>query len=182
MDRFFPGKRLYIVALFVAVTASLTAQEIDIYKQLLKESIQMDFKKEWMEMPSKPDSITEYIELDVNKNPLPPMGFNYKQNSLFLHYKDSLPIDTPMTISPSVTAAYTNPIYDETAAPPIYNYQNMIPDVTYRHLSGAGFLNLSGLIQLVISLISDENESTPHLSKHEKALKHITEDIYPIDK
>jgi hypothetical protein len=180
MNYFLCHKRIIFVTLFYLASFVLFAQEIDLYKQLIKESIKLDFRMDSLTLTSRLDVAPEYVEWDIRKNPLIPMGFNRLQNSLYLHFKDSLPINERHTISPYLTAAYTNESYNP-IVPSIYNYQNMIPPVIYTQLTGAGFLSINGLTSLIFYLIPQEEPSALPLSKHQKALKHITENIYPAD-
>jgi hypothetical protein len=86
------------------------AQERDLFKNIVKESIKMDFILNPTTISPdihRNDSTLELIEVNVNKNPLPILGYNYRQNSLFLHYKDSLPVERKWEISPHLLAGYT---------------------------------------------------------------------------
>ncbi|MDR2056747.1 MAG: hypothetical protein LBP83_00380 [Dysgonamonadaceae bacterium] len=105
------NKKGFWIGGFLLSVCFIFAQENDLYKRLIKESVTIN--KDFLLDPIHRDlfindSISGYIELNVNKKPIPLLGFNYKQNSLYLHYKDSLPLKKQETISPYATANYTN--------------------------------------------------------------------------
>jgi hypothetical protein len=110
MNCFVINKTHFTGTLFLLLSSFLSAQENDFYKQIIKESINLDFLLDPMNMNPNllKDSTSNYIVLDVNKNPLPHIGYNYKLNSLLLHHKDSLPLEKQWTVSPNVMAPYTN--------------------------------------------------------------------------
>jgi|GEM_PF-4307851 len=157
MDKSFFPKFICTLIISPFATFCLIAQDGDIFKQLIKESMKMDFLTNPLEMEIANDSIPGYIELNVNKNPLPVFGFNYLQNSLYLQYKDSLPMDdeAKMIISEGLMKPYTN-LNPKLDTAPIYNYEHLLPALTYSHLSGNGFLNVTGMLGLVISLFSEK--------------------------
>ena len=174
------------VGIWLITAVSAMAQDRDIFKDLLKESmkatIQQDLKIAPLPMESFPDSSSSgVIELDVNKQPIPSVGYNRELNSLYLHYKDSLPLERKPELSPAATEAFTNPDYHP-KYDPIMDYQNLITPKTYEHLSGAGLLKVGGggsfsfseMLEAVACIFKN-------CKKHEKALKHITQDIYPAE-
>jgi hypothetical protein len=181
MDKKIYQKFVCSMAVFHLATLGLIAQEMN-FKKFTKESMKesmKDYMKESMRMETmkispvkiNPDSVHPSIDLDANNKPLPRLGFNYKQNSLYLHHKDSLPIDKKLVISEDLLKDYTNKAYNPDV-PPIYEQENKVPSVIYNHLSGRGFISISGIVN---SLFKGKSSS-----KKEKALKYITEEVYPI--
>jgi hypothetical protein len=172
-------KKFFTLGILIFLTATLSAQEVDIYKRIMKESIQMDFLFDPLEMKIPKDSASGFLELNVLKSPLPQMGYNHKQNSLFLHYKDSLPVDKKWTVSPYLTMEYTNlecfdPSSTETVSDIIVN--GFIVPV-------ASIVNVNpiqlALYLMRIGVLSDE----PFVSretKKERALREI-KNIYGVE-
>ncbi|MDR2087560.1 MAG: hypothetical protein LBP72_10385 [Dysgonamonadaceae bacterium] len=174
MNCFVFNRKVFCTGIFLLSVGFIFAQENDLYKRLIKESITID--KDFLLKPLHEDlfsdSVSGYIELDVNKNPLPILGFNYKQNSLFLHYKDSLPIDREWIISPCLTKTYTNqkhfdPSSTETTGDiiangiltPLLSIVALKPDVLAFYL-------------MRIGVLSDE-PFVPKESRKQKALREI---------
>jgi hypothetical protein len=110
MKGFIFNKKNFGTGMLLFISCFIFAQENDFYKRLIKESliINKDFFLESMPVDLSNDSASNYINLDANKMYIPNLGFNYKQNSLYLSYKDSLPLKEEWTISPWLTANYTN--------------------------------------------------------------------------
>ncbi|MDR0798201.1 MAG: hypothetical protein LBN18_00350 [Dysgonamonadaceae bacterium] len=169
----------FILPVLLLLNLSLAAQERSFYQQMIKESIDMNMLLDPVKPGVSNDSASGVIELNVNKKPLAMMGYNFRQNSLFLHYKDSLPLEKQWTISPALTAAYTNtqefnPNATETTG-------DVLGNVILTPL--AGLLNPNPLLifnyLMRIGILSDE-PFVPREKKKEKALREITECIYPI--
>jgi hypothetical protein len=81
------------------------------------------------------------------------MGFNYKQNSLYLHYKDSLPLETEMTVSPYLTIGNREEKFDPASTEtnsdimvngfltPLFGLLTLKPDVLALYLMRIGVLS-----------------------------------------
>ena len=174
--------KIFSLVVFGILPTVVFAQENDFYKSIIKESINLDFifENEVLDFQPEPDSTHGYIELNVNKNPLPRMGYNYRQNSLFLHYKDSIPLDKERTISPNLTAAYTNqekefdPGDTETVGDIIAN--GVLTPIAAIVVTPNPIIIFDYLMRL--GVLSDE-PFVPKETKKEKALRIITKEIYP---
>ena len=175
--------KICILVAYIILPTVVFAQENEFYKSIIKESIDLDFIFEMEKLEIQSDSSTRgYIELDVNKNPLPHMGYNYRQNSLLLHYKDSLPLDIEWTISPNLFAAYTDsekefdPNDTETVGDVIANA--VLTPVASIVVAPNPLILFDYLMRL--GVLSDE-PFVPKETKKEKALRIITKEIYPTE-
>jgi hypothetical protein len=110
MNNFVFNKKNFATSVLCFLSCFIFAQENDLYKRLIKESFttNKDFLLDPIPVDLLNDSIFNYIELDANKMYLPHMGFNYKQNSLYLRYKDNISLDTEESVSFGLTLLYTN--------------------------------------------------------------------------
>lgn len=164
---------------FSIVSVDLSAQEYNPYKDLIKESINLDAIMNLMDSEVHMDSLSRYIELDVNKKPLLVLGYNYELNSLILNHKDSLSFEPKYSISPAAYAFYTNtqsfdPNSTETATDIIAN--GILTPIgalaTFNILALADYLMRIGLLP-----------SEPFVSKQAKSEKTLKEikSIYNID-
>ncbi|GHT49027.1 hypothetical protein FACS189440_13950 [Bacteroidia bacterium] len=194
-----------LIVTFCITSFSISAQEKNLFKDMLKESIKeaikMDMKIDYMmEKKMASDSVSGPIELDVNKEPLPHLGYNQKQNSLYLHHKDSLPLEKQWTISPNLTAAYTNPKGEEyDPASPEAIQEMMNNRDFYRPVNQRFMVNPLTIVGLVLLKLTGQAGQTDQSgvkpsglsindlfirkksAKSEKALKYITEEIYPAE-
>ncbi|MDR2805283.1 MAG: hypothetical protein LBB85_06520 [Dysgonamonadaceae bacterium] len=177
--------RIIVVCIWISVPT--VAQERDAFKDLMKESlkeavksfIQNEEKIEPFRKNLSPDSTWKTIEIDVNKHPLPRLGYNHKLNSMYLNYKDSLPLGPKYTISPYATAQYTNrkQEYDPTSTE-----MNVISDAFLRPVSSMNMINPMGIFIYLMHIGVLPNEPLPAgESKHKKAVRLITKEIYPND-
>jgi hypothetical protein len=98
MKRFFSSFR--IVWLFCLSPWVLPAQESDIYKRMLKETLRPDILLDFSLDFSDFVFLRESIRLDATKEYLPRLSFNYKQNLLLLSYKEDFTFPKPLKISP----------------------------------------------------------------------------------
>ncbi|MDL2257033.1 hypothetical protein LJC06_02365 [Bacteroidales bacterium OttesenSCG-928-I14] len=88
----------------------------DFMKDMMKENMKMEIMMEFMKPEIKLDTISSsaprVIKLNVNKKPLPVLGFNYKLNAFSidysLNYKDTIPLVPEYKISPSLFLPYSN--------------------------------------------------------------------------
>ncbi|GEM_PF-2417340 len=172
-----PALRTIFSSLVISLcfsSLSLYAQEQDHFKRLFDETI--DFKSflqfdHLSIIPLNKDS-SGFVILDVNKKPLAILGSNYKLNSLFLNYKDSLFKEPKLTISPALTAWYTNqdaydPFSTVTTTDVIAN-GILTPILALPSLNFISFFNY--LMKIGV-LSSDDPILTK--SKKEKALREI---------
>jgi hypothetical protein len=169
-------------------------------KESIKEAIKMDMKIDYtLEKKMASDSVSGPIEMDVNKEPLPHLGYNQKQNSLYLHHKDSLPLDKPLTISPNLTAAYTNHKEEYDPVSPEAIQEMMNNRDFYRPVNQRFMINPLSIVGLVLLKLTGQAGQTDQSgvkpsglsindlfihkksAKSEKALKYITEEIYPAE-
>ena len=109
-------------------------------------------------------------------------GYNYRQNSLLLHYKDSLPLDKEWGISPNLTAAYTDsekefdPNSTETVGDIIAN--GVLTPIAAIVVTPNPIIIFDYLMRL--GVLSDEPFVLKE-TKKERALRIITKEIYPTE-
>jgi len=153
----------------------LSAQETDLYKSILKETLKpespLNFSIDFSDsiFPRKP------IRFDVTKDYIPRLGFNYKQNALFLSYKDFTFVE-PQKISPFLTDNLKLKTVDPSATEVAVNeFANVVltPVCSAIMINPAAFFRY--LMQ--IGVLSDK----PFVPRKERMLKTITKDVYHID-
>ena len=175
----------FIISCFVSVSAF--AQGENFFKDMLKESLRETIKNSVQNSMQSdplyenlfPDSTWKTIEINVNKQPLPRLGYNYRQNSFYLNYKDSLPLDPQYTLSPNLRLVYTDWDWKQEPNPSVA--ENMF-SAFLRPVNSAGLVMVSPAVILYYLMnlgILPNEPSPPRQSKHEKALQHITKEIYP---
>lgn len=172
--------KVLIISLSLFMTMNLAAQENDLYKLILKESLEYDLILDHQELNLNPEFSKELIIWDVNKQPLPKLGYNHKLNTFLLHYKDSI-LSREFTISPFATMRYTNEyIYDPNATE---TDGEVLTNVILYPLTSIGLLNFNALFDFMIraGIIPYDDPIISKKSKKERALKTITQDIYHID-
>ena len=173
--------------LFCCVSVSIFAQERDFFEDMLKESLRESIKNMILnEMKTDPlfenlvpDSTWKLIELNVHKKPLPRLGFNYKLNSLFLNYKDSLPLGPEYTISPDLMTAYSDWKlgYDRTSTE---TAGDILANAFLRPIACFVMINPIAFFHYLMDVgLLPNDPLPPRLTKHEKAVRHITKEIYP---
>ena len=174
-----------IICCLVSVLAAAQERDFlqDMMKESLKESIKNAIRNEMKTDPLYenlfPDSTWKTIEINVNKQPLPRLGFNYRLNSLYLNYKDSLPLGPQYTISPYLTAAYSNweQGYDRTSTE---TAGDILANAFLRPIASFVMINPAGVFLYLMDIGVLPNEPLPvRQSKHEKAVRHITKEVYP---
>jgi hypothetical protein len=175
------NKKNFITGIFWFVSCFIYAQENDLYKRLIKETFTVD--KDFFLAPHTDlfnDSVSNYIELDANKMYFPHMGFNYKQNSLYINYKDSLLFEKEWTVPSALTMNYTNkerfdPASTETTGDMLANgfLSPLLSILTLKPTVLALYL-------MQIGVLSDE-PFVPKESKKQRALREINT-IYDISK
>lgn len=161
---------LALISLSFVSLAKLSAQENDFLKQMINESFKKDFWAESLEFnpEASSDSLsskfdinhkqTKLIELNVNKAPLPKLGYNFKFNAMLIQsLEESAEFNKIAEFNEKILAPYTNPKYKPRRST-IENYQGMIPGKTYNDLSGNGMLSLSGISGAITSCICKGNK------------------------
>ena len=178
MKHFFASFR--IVWLFLLSPLILTAQESDLFKQLLKETLRPEFSMDFLLDFSDSIFFREPIRLDATKEYIPRLGFNYELNRLLLSYKEDQAYPKSKTVSPYLTAPYTNreeydPNSTETTG-------DVITNVVLYPIGSVIMLNPVAFFDYLmrVGVLSDE-PFVPKKSKKERMLKTITQDIYHID-
>ena len=172
-----------IICFFVSV--SVYGQERDFLKDMLKESLKESIRTTIHDMKTDPlyenlfpDSTWKTIEINVNKQTLPRLGFNYKLNSLYLNYKDSLPLGPEYTLSPYWLSNWKqdyDPGSTETTG-------DILASAFLRPIASFILINPIAFFSYLIDIGVLPNDPLPtRQSKHEKAVKLITKEIYPND-
>ena len=179
MRRVFSGS--FIIGCFVSVSAFAQGEDFlkDMMKEFLKESIKTSVQNSMQIDPLYenlfPDSIWTTIEINVNKKPLPRLGFNQRQNALFLSYKDSLQFGPQYTLSPYLLTPYSN--WNQEEDPTVA--ENMLK-AFLRPIASVVMVDPIAFFYYLMDIGLLPNEPLPpRQSKHEKALRHITKEIYP---
>lgn len=167
-------KANFLLAFFLTVSClSVSSQSSDIYKQLIKESIDKDiiFQLTLPEPKYSPHSEPVVIELDVKKKPLPVLGYNYKQNSLYLHYKEPPPVRNEYTVSPyALGYGFRNEAFNPSSTE---TTGDIIANGILTPLAAVGTFNIIVLADYLmrIGVLPDE----PFVSKEKKKDKALRE-------
>ncbi len=167
----------FALLLFVSAV-SLSAQEVDLYKGLVKESIDMSIIDELKKMEGNLNPFTNPIELDANKRYLPRLGYNYELNALFNDNPFEVK-DGHFSISSNVTAWYTNvESFDRTSTD---SAVDIIANGILTPLGALGTFNIIALAYYLMDIGVLPNE--PFVPKEEKKHKRLREikSIYNID-
>lgn len=175
-ERFFSWFRIGL--LFYLIPLVLSAQESDLFNRLLKETLRPNFPLSL----DFSDTVFQkkLIRLDVTKEPLPTLGFNYKQNLLFFYSGEDFTFPKPHKISPCLTMFYSNhnkfdPNSTETTG-------DVIANVALCPLANIIMINPMGLLDFMkrTGLLSDK-PFVLKKNKRERMLKIITQDVYHIN-
>lgn len=149
--------KVFFFAIFSVTGITISfAQENDFYKQMIKESFKFDLQNDLMLMNMDSLPYKAPVVLDVNKKPLPNLGYNLEANSYFLKIMDeSLENIQKMDemnkkINNYLLTPYTNPSYNPVYSKLMY-YQNMVPEKTLNDLMGAGTISLNTVADKIMS-------------------------------
>jgi hypothetical protein len=171
---------------------SVAAQETNIYNQILKESLKMDFLK--ADIPLEIDSsINLQISKDINEENMYRMLFQHRINFLLpneniIHFEDK----TPKLSSAATSFFYTNPKNkswdkgkfngDGTFSGEFATKKDILESKATRVMVSIPELILFPvLIAAEAGLIPIENINVPKESEKDKTLKTIKEDVYHIE-
>ena len=169
-----------IIWLFCFSALTLSAQESDFFKRMLKETLRPTLPLNFSLDYSDSLFLRKPLLFDVTKEPLPRLGFNYKQNLLLLSYKEDFTSPKPLKISPYLTAPYTNQEkFDRNSTE---TTSDVIANVVLTPL--ASIIMLRPLIlfdYLMRAGVLPDEPFVPKKSKKERMLKTITQDVYHID-
>ena len=162
---------ILVLSLLILGSVNLSAQSKDFFKQMINESLHKDFLMEMFESSesqsmsdSLPDYLntihggTEVIELNVNKMPIPKLGYNFKFNTLLIQSMEkSMEFPNLSETTEKMLASYTNPKYNPKGSK-INQYQGLMPGNIYNNLSGKGLVNISQLAQAASSKLNSGKE------------------------
>ena len=177
------GRMKRITCLFCLCPLILSAQETDIFKMMLKETLKPELSTNFMLDFSDSVFSLKPFRLDATKEFIPRLGFNYEANSLLIAIsKEDYKLHESKTISPYLLAPYTNQNknkpnpYEDKAA------KELITKVVATPADNAIMINPVLIIVFLMKagVIPDE----PFISKpsrKERMLKTITQDVYHID-
>jgi hypothetical protein len=169
-----------IVWFFCLYPLILSAQESDIFKQILKETLRPELSADYSS--DFPDSIflKTPIRLDATKRYIPRLGFNHNENLLLLFAMENFTYLKPQTLPPNLFAPYTNQkkfdlnstettgdVVANVILTPLAAIIMINPMVLFDYLTRAGIL--------------PNDPFVPKKSKKERMLKTITKDVYHID-
>ena len=168
-----------VIWLFLLCPLILPAQESDLFKQLLKETLRPEFPLNISLNFSDSIFLRKPMRWDVTKDYIPRLGFNYKQNALLLSYKEEFTIEKRYRISPYLTAPYSNwKKYDPNS---IETTGDVIANVVLYPIGSIIMLNPLGLFDYLMRIGILSNEPfVPKKSKKARMLKTITQDVYHI--
>ncbi len=181
---FSASKKIYLVVTwFFSLTCISFAQdpEKDLYKNMIKESIKLNFIPELMKI--KPDSLskpTTYRKYNPLKDYIPPLTYDLKYNELLigsLAFKDSLDKTLP------VIANYQTTPYTYSSESDEKTNDEVFSDVVLVPLTAIGTLNFVALLDYLVrtGIIPYDDPVVSRKSKKQKALEIITKEVYPTE-
>jgi len=164
--------------LFYLCPFIISAQEQDIFKMMLKESLKPELPSNfYFDFSDSIFSGRPARRLDAANDYIPRMG--YKEIYLFRSYREDSPVK-PQTISPYLTAPYTNQEKFDPNSTETTN--DVIANVVLTPLASIAMINPVGLFDYLMRIGVLPNEPfVPKKSKKERMLKTITKDVYHID-
>lgn len=169
-----------IIWLFCLSPLLLSAQKVELFKGILKESLRPEFSVNLSLDFSDSMPLKKPKKWDITKDYIPSLGFNYKQNYLYLLYKEDFTYPKPLTVSPHLTAPYSNeekydPNSTETTG-------DVIANVILYPIGSVVTLNPIALFDYMMRIgILPDDPFVPKKSRKARMLKTITQDVYHID-
>jgi len=166
--------------LFCLCPLLLSAQESDLFKLMLKETLRPELSLEFSLDFSDSIFLRKPLQFDITKDYLPRLGFNYKSNRLILSYKEDVALVKPQTISPYLTAPYSN--WEKFDPNSTETTNDAIANVVLTPL--ASIIMINPLVFFDFLMRAGVLPNEPFVSKKsrkERRLKTITQDVYHID-
>jgi len=166
--------------LFCLFPLLLSAQESNMFKQILKESLNPKLIPDFSVDFSDSVFLRKPKQLDATKDYIPCLGFNYKENQLLLlSCKEDNQFLNLKTISPYLTAPYTNQEKFDPNSTETTN--DVIANVVLTPIGSIILLNPVALLDYLMRAGALPNEPfVPKKSKKAKKLKEIL-DVYHIN-
>jgi len=172
-------KRIFwLFWIFCLCPLLLSAQESDLFKRLLKETLKTE--RPFTFSLNFSDSIFpgKYLQLDATKKYIPRLGFNSKENQFLLSGIEEYNAMKPDAISPYLKASLTIKKYDDLPQ----TGSEAIVNVVVTPLASIIMINPVEFFHYLmrIGVLSDD-PFVPKPSRKERMLKTITQDVYHID-
>jgi hypothetical protein len=180
--RLFSHIPVKLIVLFSIVSLPLAAQEQDLLKSILKESLKPDLLMELKPISLDSAFLKKQIIFDVNKAPLPIATFNPKLDSLINNYDLPFQEINTLAISPNLFMPYTNPKRHD----PVDKMNGYI-ELKPRPDAGATQVMISPIVLAGVAIkylmeagVIPNKPDVSKKSKKEKALRAIKE-VYQIE-
>jgi len=169
-----------IVWLLCLYPLLLSAQESDIFKLMLKETLRPELPLNFSFDFSDSIFLRKPMQFDITKDYISRLGFNYEQNHLLLSYKEDPMLVKSQTISPYLITPYSNQEKFDPNSTETTN--DMIVNVLLTPVGSIIMLNPGVFFDFLVraGVLPDE-PFVPKKSKKEQRLKTITQDVYHID-
>ena len=169
-----------IVLLFCLFPFILSAQESDILKSMIKETLKPELLIDFSHSLSDSIYIREPLRLDATIEYIPRLGFNYKINHLLLFSFDDPAFSKSQEISKHITTLWAN--RDKFDSRSIETPNDVVSNYVLTPLASIIMINPFELIDCLLKTGIIPND--PYISKKsrkERMLKIITQDVYHID-
>ena len=176
---------IIILSLFSLDPAKLSAQGNDFLKQIINESLKKDLRNESLEFQPPSDSTsssaglldinlqpTELIELNVNKKPIPKLGYDFNFNTLLIQSLDKSAEEPRLwEIKERMLAAYTNQKYNP-GRDKATDYKYLIPQKTHDIIFNKGFVSINAIASAAKSKLNPQKKRIPFVkfSESEKTV------------
>ena len=174
-----------IVWLFCLCPLILSAQETDIFKLMLKESMKPEIPLNFSLNVSdsilfNPLFLRKPLRLDATKEFIPSLSFNYNENSLLRSFLEDYTSLKPRAISPYLLASFSNQEKDDSNMPETVG--GVIVDVVVTPLASIVMINPAEFFNYLMQIgVLSDKPFVPKQSRKERMLKTITKDVYHID-
>ena len=158
----------------------LSAQEPDIFKSILKETLKPEFSFSLSYDSTNYIFPKKLLQWDITKDYIPRLSFNHKENLLFLSFQKDFSYVPQHTVSPYLLAPYTNQnVYDPNSTETTVD---AITNIVITPLASIIMINPLAFFDYLMRAGALPGEPfVPKMSRKERMLKTITQDVYHID-
>ena len=169
-----------IVLLFCLFPFLLSAQETDILKLMIKETLKSEFLLDFSHNFSDSTFLRKPLPLDATKEYIPRMGFNYKINQLLLFSFNDPSFSKSQEISNHITTLWAN--REKFDSYSIETPNDVVSNYVLTPIACIIMINPFVFIDCLFKTgIIPNDPYIPKKSRKERMLKIITQDVYHID-
>ena len=169
-----------VVLLFCLYPFLLSAQESDILKLMIKETLKPEFLLEFSHDLSDSILLIKPLQLDATKKYMPVLGFDYKMNHFLLLSLDDPILSKSQEISKHITTLWVN--REKFDSRSIETTNDVVSNYVLTPIASIIMINPFVFIDCLFKTgIIPNDPYIPKKSRKERMLKIITQDVYHID-